>query len=341
MAQDDFDALAPQTNKADALALPLHTITVATNSLAESLHFYCDGLGLTARGPITVREDVKTQQRQLWGLGADIDWDLYLLHRPDVSGVGQIQLLVMHGSQPAMHTSWSALELGPFSMGFPNLNNITQDDKMRGLGFGALNRIEIYEVPRTDGEMYEIQETIFAGPDFVHAVGIHRGDGMSQLGAVDAQTGLGGPAYSAQVIKNSDKVLAFYTDVLGLEVRQDRVWESAGTDGALNVPDGTEFRFAILFAKGYGPGGHLLFVEYKNREPIDSGVAPRLPHRGIGMWSFEVRDLDQVLKNAEAFGAETVYGPLTYESPVMGHVRVATLLAPNNFMVEVFEVEVH
>jgi hypothetical protein len=221
-------------------------------------------------------------------------------------------------------------------MGFPNDHQEAHDQHMRELGFGALNKIEIYKVPRTDGTKYTIFETIHNGPDFSHGVGIQRGDGMSQLGALNPQ-GLGGPAYSAQVVADSDKVIAFYIDVLGMELRSDRLWKSAGRDGALNVPDGTEFRFAIVYSKG-ATSGHMLFVEYKNRKAIDPGVAPRLPHRGVAMWSYPVKDMKQVLANARRFGATVVSQPIEVNSAALGRAMVATIEAPNGFVVEVFEV---
>ena len=337
-ADTSNDMLAPQTSVADALTGPLHTVTIATASLAESLLFYRDGLGLSVSGPIPVDARTRAQQRALWGVPNDIGWDLYLLRRPDAPGAASIRLLVLDTPTPAIHSSWSALQRGPFSMGFPNEDQEALDAKMRRLGFGSLNVIEKYTVPRRDGTVYPIHETIFNGPDFVHAVGIYRGDGMAQLGPVDAATGLGGPAYSAQVVDDSDAMLAFLTEVLGMELRSDRTWKSAGTEGALNVPDGTIFRFSIVYAMG-ATSGHLLFVDYENVASLSNGVAPRLPNRGIGMWTFPVTDLDEVLRRATDKGIEIEGAPVSVDMPAFGKAKVATVLAPNGFMIELFEAQ--
>ena len=122
---------------------------------------------------------------------------------------------------------------------------------------------------------------------------------MVQLGYVHRDC-LGGPAYSAQVVADSDAMIAFPVDILGYELRSDRIWESAGSEGALNVPDGTVFRFSILHARG-ATTGHLLLVDYQNRQPIDPGVVPRLPNRSID-WVLQVQDLDsadQALPNGD------------------------------------------
>lgn len=342
-AQEDFDprdSLSPKTSKDDALALPLSAVTLSTLSMEQIKLFYVEGMGMTLTGPVEHSEQDAAVQKKLWGIDTDTGYDEYHLTRPGslVRGRPAIAIRVLHLHQPApsVHQSWDARSLGGFTIGFPNLDQEGLDARIRSLGFGALNEIEKYKVPRTDGSMYEIHETIFNGPDFVHAVGIKRLD-MSQLGAVDEATSLGGPGYSAQVIQNSDHTLAFYTDVLGLELRRDMTWKSAGKDGAMSLPNGTEFRFSIVFAKGYGPGGHMLFVDFLNQEPISSGVAPRVPHLGIGMWSFPVKSLDTVLGNAAAFGSTLVSSPIEFDSPLHGKIRVATLLAPNDLLIEVYE----
>jgi catechol 2,3-dioxygenase-like lactoylglutathione lyase family enzyme len=194
-----------------------------------------------------------------------------------------------------------------------------------------------YQIPRADGTLYGIHETIFKAPDYVHSVAISRGDGMPQLGPVDPATGRGGPVYSAQIIENSDQVLAFYVSNLGLELRSDRQFKSSGSKGALGVPDGTEFRFAIVYAEG-AAFGHLLFLDYQGRLGVPStGIAPRPLNRGLVMWSFPVRDIDEMAQRLANAGVELVAGPAELTSPSLGLHRAITVLDPSGFMVELFE----
>ncbi|MBU3002588.1 VOC family protein [Paraglaciecola arctica] len=329
------DALAPKTQVQDALALPLHTVTIATVSLEQSLLFYRDGMGMQAKGPITISAPLKASQRKLWNMPDDIDWQTYHLYREGIDNAIHIRLLVLNKPMPTIHDSWNPRELGPFSLGFPNNNTAALDKHVRTVGFGSLNSLESYPIPRTDGSTYQIDETIFNAPDFNHGVAITRGNGMSQLGPID-QNGKGGPAYSAQIITDSENHLQFYTEVLGLEIRSDRLFKSAGEEGAMNLPNGTEFRFAIVYSKG-ATTGHMLFVDFKNIEPIKPKNAPSLPNIGLGMWSFPVRSLQQVLSNAKTYGSEIVSGPLVVEDPIIGNKKVATMRAPNGFLIEVFE----
>jgi catechol 2,3-dioxygenase-like lactoylglutathione lyase family enzyme len=259
-----------------------------------------------------------------------------VLHRLGVPGTIQIRLLVLDEKTPLVHSSYDAMEPGPFSLGFPTLDLPAWEPEIRERGFGSLNVREEYQVPRPDGSKYWIHETIFNGPDFVHAVGISRKDGMPQLGPVDAATGRGGPVYSAQSIERSDEVLAFYTDVLGLELRSDREWKSAGTKGALNVPDGTVFRFSIVYAPG-ATSGHLLFIDFRDAARPPTGVAPRPPHRGLVMWSFPVQSVPEIEERARSAGVPIVGGPFSYESPELGAHRAITLEAPDGFLVELFD----
>jgi catechol 2,3-dioxygenase-like lactoylglutathione lyase family enzyme len=331
------DALAPKTTDADAVTKQLHTTTLCTTDLETIQAFYGDGLGLRITGPLALDSDVREVQRELWGIPEDIGWELYIMDRPAVPGTIQVRVLVLDRETPMIHTTWNPQEPGPFSMGFSTTDLQSWDPELRGKGWESLMPLASYQIPRPDGTTYTINETIFNAPDFMHSVGISRGDGMPQLGPVDPATGRGGPIYSAHIIENSEKVLGFYVDVLGLELRSDRQFKSSGSKGALGVPDGTEFRFAIVYAHG-ATFGHLLFLDYQGRLGLpSSGVDWRPPNRGMAMWSFPVRDMDEILGRLEAGGVELFAGPVEYDSPSLGRHKSVTVIDPSGFMVELFQ----
>ena len=331
------DALAPKTSDADAVTKQLHTTTLCTTDLETIEAFYGDGLGLRITGPVELDDATRETQRALWGIPADIGWELYLMERPAVPGTIQVRVLVLDRETPLIHTTWDPQEPGPFSMGFSTIDLETWDPELRGKGWESLMPLSKYQIPRPDGSSYEIQETIFNAPDFMHSVTISRGDGMPQLGPVDPATGRGGPIYSAHIIENSDDVLAFYVDVLGLELRSDRQFKSSGSKGALGVPDGTEFRFAIVYAHG-ATFGHLLFLDYQGRLGLpDPGVARRPPNRGMAMWSFPVRDMDEILARLQEAEIEPFAPMVEYDSPSLGRHKSVTVLDPSGFMVELFQ----
>jgi catechol 2,3-dioxygenase-like lactoylglutathione lyase family enzyme len=331
-----IDPLAPKTRAEDALTLQLHTATLITADLETALRFYRDGLGLTARGPLPVDSATREIQRRLWGIPSVMSWELYLLERPTVPGTIQIRLLVLDRETPLMHSTWDGREPGTFSLGFPTTDLPPWDRELRAMGFDSMNPLSEYRVPHPDGSDYRMQETILKAPDFMHAVTLSRRDGMPQLGPVDPETGRGGPVYSAQILEDSHGVLSFYTEVLGLELRSDRQWKSSGSKGALAVPDGTVFRFAIVYSPG-ARFGHLLFLDFQGKGLPPTGVEPRPPNRGLAMWSFPVRDLAEIENRVEEHGTPVVGRPFTYESPSLGRHRAMTVLAPNGFLVELFE----
>ena len=329
------DSLAPLTDGTDRLVGPLRAATLCTASPDLHRLFFCDGMGMTMDGPLVLTDDDRQSCRARWGLADDVDWDLYHLHRPDVPEAATIRLLHLHRVTPSIHTSWSPHAIGPFSLGFPTDDLETLDAHLRRLSFGALNPMSRYEVPRPDGSTYGIHESIFGAPDFLHAVGISRRDGMAQLGPTDAH-GRGGPAYTAYVTNDSDALIAFFTDVLGWELRSDREWESTGETGAMQNPEGTVFRFSIVYAKG-ARTGHVLIVHFRTLEPRPAGTPPRLPHRGLAAWTFAVEDVDEVARRAERAGEQILFGPSESRDPFWGSARALTLLTPDGFTVELYE----
>jgi catechol 2,3-dioxygenase-like lactoylglutathione lyase family enzyme len=247
-----------------------------------------------------------------------------------------VRLIAFDKQTPLVRRSWDPKEPGGFAMGYPALELRPWDEAIRAAGFESRMPMSEYALPRPDGTSYGIHETIFKGPDFIHAVLISRRDGMPQLGPVDTRTGRGGPVYSTQIIECSNEVLKFYNEVLGLELRSDREFKSAGSKGALGVPDGTTFRFCIVYAPG-STSGQLLFLDFREPGSRGAGVAPRPPNRGLVMWSFPVKDVTEHERRARQAGVTVVGGPVEYESPELGPHRALTLLAPNGFLVELFD----
>jgi catechol 2,3-dioxygenase-like lactoylglutathione lyase family enzyme len=330
------DSLAPRSHPDSALTKQLHTVTIATHSLDSSRRFYEQGMGLTLSGPISMTDEQKVIQRKLWNIPESIDWQLFTFSRPSVPGLIQIRLLVLNAPTPSIHQSHNPRELGSFSLGFPNTCHAKLDSNLRQQGWTSLAPMQNSMRVLLDGTPYPYSEAVYNAPDFVHAVSIERGGGMQQLSPIDLNTQLGGPGYSAQVVTGqSDINIAFYADVLGLELRTDQHWK-INARSALGLDSGTPFRFSLLYAKG-AQSGHLAFLDFKDGVVIPTNVAPRLPNRGIGMWTFPTTNIARIYQNALDKKVKIIHLPVTYESPDLGKAAVMTLLAPNGFLIEVFE----
>jgi hypothetical protein len=329
-AQKGRDSQAPSSSEADALTMPLWGTTICTVSLEETRLFYEKGFGLTVTGPIKQDPKVKAQERKLYDIPKDIDWDLYTMERVNTPSL-KVRVMVLNKPTPTIHQSWNTLELGILAMGFPNEKQTIVDSSMRKVGFGSYAPLNIYQVEALDKSKYTVYETIFNGPDFVKGVGITRGDGMAQLSPTDAN-GMGGPAYSSAIIPDSEAMIDFCVNVLGYEVRSDRIWT---TSGALGVPNAV-YRFLTIYAKG-SRWGHLLFVEFKNKNAYEVGVAKKIPNRGLGCWTFPTKDLNEVYQRAKAKGLKFIQEPTEINSPYYGKRKVMTLFAPNGLLIEIFQ----
>lgn len=329
-AQSPPDHLAATTSADAALAGPLNTVTIITPDLAALSRMYRDGLGLDATGPLDIDPPTRSALSTLWGLPIDLMWQLHLFRRTKVKTATQIRALVTTRATPPIRQSWNRQELGPYGMGFPNTDVVAWDKHVLGLGFTrATDEIERFPLKAGDGTAYDVREATFNGPEYLRSIAISRGGGMAQVGAVDPATGRGGPAYATQVLRDADMdpMIAFFTGVLDFEVRSDRIWR------AYDIP----FRFATVHAKG-SDTGHVALASYApDHVAPGTGVAPRPPNRGMAMWSFPAKSLAEIERRATAAGVKPLAGPITVDVADLGARRAITYLAPNGFMVEVFE----
>lgn len=324
------DHLAPKATTSPALAGPLHTVTIVTPDFESLATMYRDGLGLDVLGPFDIDPITRANLSQLWGLPVDLLWQIQVFRRTKVRGATQIRALVVNRQTPAIRKSWNRQELGPYGMGFPSLDVVPWDAHVLGLGFTrATEEIERFPLKASDGTAYDVREATFNGPEFLRSIAISRGGGMAQVGQVDPDTGRGGPAYATQILAKPamDAMIAFFTDVLDFEVRSDREWT------AYEIP----FRFATVHAKG-SDTGHVALAAYAPEHVAPgTGVAPRPPNRGMAMWSFRVESLIDLEKRAAARGVKPFTDAVEVRVPDLGNRRAQTYLAPNGFMIEVFE----
>ena len=317
------DVMAP-TNISTALTGPLHTVTLITNDYGAIDKLFVRGMGLTMK-PGTPDTSV---QRSLWGLPEHFSWETRILSRPTAPGTTQLRVLVTGQETGSPRDSWNRQQLGPYGMGFPTLDVVTWDAELRGLGYQrATEEVEVFSIVAPGGRKYSVHEAAFYGPEHLRVIAISRKGGLPQVGVYDTETGRGGPVYATQIVPDMESMIAFFTQVLDMEVRSDRIWRE--------YPE--PFRFTLIHAKG-SRTGHLALVEYEKEFVVPgTGIPPRPPARGMSIWSFPVSDLDIIRERASNAGAEILHGPIRYESSSLGNHRAMTLIAPNGFLVEVFQ----
>ena len=330
LSQTSDDVMAASTGDSLGNTGPLHTVTIITPELDPIRKLYETGLGLTVTGPHTLSEKARESQRTLWGMPKDLGYEVYLFRRPSVEGTTQLRVLVTDRPTPHMRDGWNRQQLGPYGMGFPTIDVYGADQELRALGFErAVPEVEEFQVTAPNGDSYPVREAPFYGPEYLRIIAIGRGGGRPQVGVYNAETGQGGPAYATQIVGDADAMVEFFTKVLDMEVRSDRTWAE------YDIP----FRFTLIHAKG-SQTGHTPLVEYSGEHQIPGLADPRPPNRGMAIWSYRVRDLDEILDRASEAKVSVHAGPEEYDSPSLGKHRAVTFLAPNGFMIEVFE-DVH
>ena len=146
----------------------------------------------------------------------------------------------------------------------------------------------------------------------------------------DAPGNVFGAAFEL-AIDDTDKTVAFYRDLLGLQptvgasFNGDKLMaDTAGTPGA-------QFRQSRVQIPG--SSGAISFIEFKNidRKPLST----RLQDPGMAMFQVMVRDVDSLLKALKAGGAAVV--TMGGEPVNMGPLRIAVVRDPNNLFLELIQ----
>ncbi|MEZ5515516.1 MAG: hypothetical protein R3F58_16760 [Steroidobacteraceae bacterium] len=322
------DPMEPIADATGAITGPLSGALLVTRDLPGTKRAYVDGVGMTIEGPLPITPTTRALQRQLWQLPEDITWDLYLLTRPAVADSIRVLVIVPDCDTPVIRRSYDREETGPYALGFPLRDVPTLDERVTALGFKrTLPAVNHYELQLRDGTPYPITEASYEIADNNRLVLLSRGGGLPQNGTLDPATGLGGPAYSSLIVENVDAMERFFSEVLDYERRTSREWTNFQP----------RFRYVTLHAKG-ARTGNLGLVEYapEDRKPA-SGIAPRPPNRGLAGWSFAVTSLDEVMTRARDQHITVIATPVAIDDPRFGRVRMASVLAPNGFLIELYE----
>jgi predicted enzyme related to lactoylglutathione lyase len=134
----------------------------------------------------------------------------------------------------------------------------------------------------------------------------------------------------SHIVQDLDKSLAFYRDVLGLEVANSMAWGNMPAIMQLGNTPGAQSRMAALRVPGSQLGVEL--IEYKDidRKP----QAPRFQDPGAANLGLTVRDLSAILPKLVPAGGKI----LTPNAPtVLNGGRYVFVQDPDGFIVEVVQ----
>lgn len=317
-----------------ALVGYLNTATFCTVDFENYRHFFGEAMKMQIEGPFNLTEEEKNQQRSFWNLPSHLDYDLYHIYRASVPSLIHLRILHLKTTTPHIHQSYSSYELGSFSLGFPTSDAKGMDKRMQDYNIGAMAPMQVGDIVRADGSEGQYLETIYQGPDYLHAVGIERLN-VPQLAPCDPNDGFGGPGYSAIVVRDSDAEIAFYTEVLGHGTLLDAIWNTS-EGSALGIKAGVPFRFTSIYAPK-AEQNHIIVLEFKDGNAINTGVSSHIPNQGLGMYTFQTSNLAQVIARANKHNVTILSPPQIVNDPILGSGRAALLQTPSGFYVELFE----
>lgn len=299
------DPLEPKTDAASALVSPLRGVTVVSGDMAATRRFYADAMAMTEARP-----------------GVFV--------RTGIADAAKVTVVAAPKNAPLRRPGWEAQSPGGLALGMPLSGQAAREAVVTAAGFKSAVGVTTMTLPRGDGTTYSVGEIHYQAPDGVLVLGIDRAD-MRPVGPIDAATKIGGPAYSSAVVEDADKAGAVLRDVLGLELRREFTYTSAGPSGGLGLPDGTRVRFQQWFAPG-SRTGYVILLDLLNA----GAPAVRTANaRGIAAWSFEAKSLGVVAARAKAAGLSDRI--VTVEDAAFGKVRRLTIEIPGALPVHVFE----
>ncbi len=304
------DPMAPRGDAAAALAGPLSAVTLVSADPQRATQFFIDAMRMRrVDSGADPSPAAMAAQCRLWGAPEHGAWSEIRLQGPAAApGLG-VRIVAAGEGQP-IRPGLDAHLHGGLSIGYPVADMEASFARIRALGVGTTAGIVPLEMTRADGSRYVSGEIHFRGPDDIYVLAVGRPSDLAPVGPIDAAAGLGGPAYSAMVVGDAGREIAFYRDTLGWEARRDTVLTSSGPGGGLGLAPGTRFRFAQLFAPGASSGYIVLLdmLELGRANP----VAPRFPNRGLVAWTFPTRRFDELERRVRAGigGARLLAGPL-------------------------------
>jgi catechol 2,3-dioxygenase-like lactoylglutathione lyase family enzyme len=137
-------------------------------------------------------------------------------------------------------------------------------------------------------------------------------------------------------VRDMDRSLRFYRDIIGLEVRQDAIEEFGGVEGEAGVK-----RRGVYLRWSDDPNAPFLVLD--ERQDMQASGGPKdLYDFGIHHFGFWVDDVNAIADKARAGGVEFIYGPSdadtsTYAEPEGGTIRLLLIRDPEGNVVQLDE----
>ncbi len=144
-----------------------------------------------------------------------------------------------------------------------------------------------------------------------------------------------GVSHIAIGVRDMEKSLRFYRDLLGFQAVRDEIQETRGTVLPALYKDPHERRRAVTLYWKKGKEEAFLVLSEHTDKPV-SGEPIKLDQIGIHHFAFWVQDLPKVYEELKAKGADFVVSP-TVTKTADGNFNSAFLRDPDGILVQLDE----
>ena len=311
---------------------PFTMVVVGVTSLSEATSFYDEIMGLDALWTGALEGESFTKH---WGLPQGTSAKAALIGL-EPEEYGRILLVECDGADQQIIRGPSTRSIsGHYNLNFHVEDCFAAVDALRGKGIEFWSEPVKPDIDESQGGTVE---ALFDGPGGVaiNLVELTGGGANTSIGQMRAQlanhaqsrAGFTPVATSTHAPKDGDPAVAFYRDVLGMNVVIDQVLGNPATNAMLGRPEDAQSRIVFLEA-GHVFGKIVLSVPVNY--DVEDGV-PRavLPNIGYIAQSYVVPDLSGAVAQTKDLGGSVFSDALDLEIPGLGVRSAAIVTCPGS-----------
>lgn len=307
------DIFVPKSASEDAVVGPLHTVTYLTADKEKVGEIFQAGYGLEGEAWVKPTTQQFEKLNPYFGFEAEDRWEVCTFSKTGEGANIQVRVINVDAGKPLVRPAHEGLYVGGATLSFPVADLRAHEKLMASIGVDSTIGVKEMEFTSPEGETYISAEIVYKAPDNVFVMGVTRPGIFVPTGPIDPETGIGGPSYSARCVNVADKTVDFFNDVMGYEIRRD-VEFVVGEKSAIIMPEGTTERFIQGFAAGASTG-YVVLMDHGDATKQSPAPSFGPPNRGLGIWSFSAKNIDDVYRRAKAFDAEILSAPDYVQSP--------------------------